>query len=224
MKHLCCLTNINKDFLINTFMGVFLLSNSAWGGHTLLPSNKLAKIKHQYSSEVTQRFNSWDQLLADSQDKSIREKLELVNNFFNKMKWVEDKTLWKQRDYWATPIESLIRNAGDCEDFSIAKYFTLRALGIPNEQLKITYVEQVEGRQSHMVLAYYETNNTDPLILDNIDKEIHSYSQRQDLRIEFSFNAEGLWLKNNKTSQPTADSNNILLWADLIKRMKKEAI
>ena len=224
MKRLCCLTNINKDFLINTFMGVFLLSHSAWGAHTLLPANKLAKIKHHYSSEVTQRFNSWDQLLADSQNKGIREKLELVNNFFNKMKWVEDKTLWKQRDYWATPIESLIRNAGDCEDFSIAKYFTLRALGIPNEQLKITYVEQVKGRQSHMVLAYYETNKSDPLILDNINKEIHYYSQRQDLRIEFGFNAEGLWLKNNKTSQPTADSNNILLWADLIKRMKKEVI
>ncbi|WP_197479414.1 transglutaminase-like cysteine peptidase, partial [Oleiphilus sp. HI0132] len=81
---------------------------------------------------------------------------------------------------WATPLEFLATNAGDCEDFSIAKYFTLREMGIPDDMIKITYVKALELNQAHMVLAYYPTPDAEPLILDNLINEIKPAGQRTD--------------------------------------------
>lgn len=190
----------------------------------LLPEEQLKKINIRYDAKTSQRFNAWDRLMLDSQDKTALEKLSLVNNFFNRMVWGEDRTLWKQQDYWATPIESLLKNAGDCEDFSIAKYFTLRALNLPTAKLKLSYVKIIEDNQAHMVLAYYPVPDSDPLILDNLNKQILKRSERSDLRPMFSFNAEGLWLTSHHSPEPVSDSSKIKRWADLIKRMKNEKI
>lgn len=207
-----------------TFISICFFSAAVSAHYDLINASDLEKINKQFPPEVSQRFNSWDKLLLESHNKTIKEKLILVNQFFNQMKWVEDKKLWHKKDYWATPIESLIRNAGDCEDFSIAKYFTLRALKVPTDSLKITYVKILQTGESHMVLAYYESPHSDPFILDNINKNIMYYSKRKDIQINFSFNDNGLWLANTDHDKPVDDSQNIMLWADLIKRMKNEKI
>lgn len=189
--------------------------------HKILPSKQLKKIQKEYDSETNERFNSWQKLMLDSQNLSDQAKLELVNNFFNQMKWTEDSELWQKRDYWATPIESLIRNAGDCEDFSIAKYFTLIELGIPMEQLKVSYVQIKETQQAHMVLAYYANDNADPLILDNMKKTIQHGSERVDLAPMFHFNGDGVWQRSapqNRVDSPLKIRN----WADLMQRMHEE--
>ena len=216
---------------ISIFPGLFpgfifllmLTTQPAYTQHLLL-EEQLKNINTRYDAATSLRFNAWDRLMLDSQDKTVLEKLRLVNDFFNRMAWVEDRSLWKQRDYWATPIETLVKNAGDCEDFSIAKYFTLRALDIPTEKLKISYVKILEDNQAHMVLAYYPAPGSDPLILDNLNKQISKRSQRKDLQLMFSFNAEGLWLASNHSPEPVSDSSKIKRWADLIKRMKSEKI
>lgn len=221
-----------KDKLLNlfslklihfsVFTSIYLL-HPAHAGHTakLLPQGQLKKIQRNYNHEISERFNAWDHLLINSRDKSIEEKLHLVNDFFNQMKWVNDNELWNERDYWATPIESLIRNAGDCEDFSIAKYFTLLELGVPIQQLKISYVKIVGLDQSHMVLAYYATPESDPLILDNLNKTILKSSQRTDLLPMFNFNGEGVWTEDNPYT-PLDSVTKIRHWADMIKRMGDE--
>jgi predicted transglutaminase-like cysteine proteinase len=184
----------------------------------------LAEANHQINSKhdkkTTQRFSDWEYLMYHSADKSVDEKLKLVNDFFNKMDWVEDKDLWEQKDYWATPIESMIRNAGDCEDFSIAKYFTLLALDIPQENLRITYVK-LDGQQGHMVLSYFSSPNAEPLILDNVNKNILKRHKRTDLKIIFSFNSDGLWLGNNKMSRFN-DTNTLHRWDKMMKRIQQE--
>lgn len=197
--------------------------NPAHAGHMqkILPAKQLKKIQHEYDQETSARFNSWNQLMSDSKNKTDAEKLELVNNFFNQMKWTEDQELWKQKDYWATPIESLIRNAGDCEDFSIAKYFTLLELGIPVDHLKVSYVQVKETRQAHMVLAYYEDDHADPLILDNMKTQIVRGSQRSDLAPMFHFNGEGVWSKDSPGTRVDS-ALKIRNWADLMQRLDQE--
>ena len=86
------------------------------------------------------------------------EKLEKVNRFFNQVNFVSDAIHWQKKDYWATPIEFLASDGGDCEDFALAKYFTLKMLGVPEKKLNLTYVKAWKLNQSHMVLTYY--NNT----------------------------------------------------------------
>jgi predicted transglutaminase-like cysteine proteinase len=104
-------------------------------------------------------------------------------------------------DYWASPLETLQQGRGDCEDFAIAKYFSLLATGVPAAQLRLVYVRlQLGGpggpSQAHMVLAYYADAQAEPLILDNLVTEIRPASRRPDLTPVFSFNSEGLWQGN----------------------------
>jgi predicted transglutaminase-like cysteine proteinase len=127
-------------------------------------------------------------------------RLARINEFFNRHVVLrEDTEVWGHTDHWASPLETLAKGAGDCEDFAIAKYFTLLAAGTPAERLRLVYVTaQIGGpsgpSQPHMVLAYYDKPDADPLILDNLITDVRRASARRDLRPVFSFNASGLWV------------------------------
>jgi predicted transglutaminase-like cysteine proteinase len=138
-----------------------------------------------------QRIENWLNFLADNQHKADRAKLEAVNDYFNKFDYIEDNLAWKKTDYWATPLEVVIRHGGDCEDLAIAKYFTLRALKVSSDKMRLTFVKNFHAQQSHMVLDYYLSETTkDPLVLDNMQAKIHV---RNDLRAIYSFNEETVW-------------------------------
>ena len=135
-----------------------------------------------------------------------------------------DKNHWGKKDYWATPFEFMGTGAGDCEDYAIAKYFTLRKLGIPENKLRITYVKYLKKRskseQAHMVLTYYHKANSTPVVLDNIIKRLKLASKRTDLKPIYSFNAQGLWKAKNKgKSSQRVGKNNLKSWKNLISRI-----
>jgi len=122
--------------------------------------------------------------------------LAAVNSFFNRrIVFAEDSEAWGQADHWASPLESLALGRGDCEDYVIAKYFSLVAVGMPVARLRLVYVRAQVGvdSQAHMVLAYYAQPNAEPLILDNLITDMRPASRRPDLVPVFSFNSEGLW-------------------------------
>jgi predicted transglutaminase-like cysteine proteinase len=147
----------------------------------------------------------------------------MVNRFFNRIEFIPDDEHWQQADYWATPTELLASNGGDCEDFSIAKYMTLIALGIPEAQLRITYVKAVELNQAHMVLTWYERPDAEPLVLDNLINEIKPASQRPDLIPVYSFNGADLWLaKERGSGQLVGRSERISPWRELLSRMARD--
>lgn len=131
--------------------------------------------------------------------RDIEQALGEVNRFFNRrVAFRDDREVWAAPDHWASPLETLAKGAGDCEDFTIAKYFTLLAAGVPAERMRLVYVRARIGgpagvSQAHMVLAYYAHPETEPLILDNLIDEIRPASRRSDLTPVFSFNTEGLW-------------------------------
>ncbi len=123
-------------------------------------------------------------------------------------------------DYWATPVEMLASNGGDCEDFSIAKYFSLKELGVPPGSLRITYVRALKFNEAHMVLAYYPTPDADPFILDNLTGKLVRASERDDLEPVYSFNDEDLWTAG--ASDFKGKSSQIRLWSELLAKMEKE--
>ncbi|MDO9619538.1 MAG: transglutaminase-like cysteine peptidase [Pseudomonas sp.] len=168
-----------------------------------------------------QRIQAWEAQIKASANSSERDKLTEVNRFFNRqIRFVDDIQLWKQNDYWATPIEMLIKGAGDCEDYSIAKYFTLRRLGIPSDKLRITYVKALNYNQAHMVLTYYASPGAEPLVLDNLINEIKPASQRKDLLPVYAFNAEGLYLAGSNSKK--SDTKKLSRWQDILKKMRTE--
>ncbi len=171
-------------------------------------------------------FNEWRQLMETARSANEREKAHLINDFFNqRIGFDDDYFVWNKKDYWATPIETMGQRAGDCEDFSIAKYFSLLELGVPMNKLRLVYVRasmpMIGGgtaQQAHMVLAYYPRPNADPLVLDNLNKQILPASQRYDLSPVFSFNSAGLWQGTGNQSSGSSLSR----WQDLLSRARAE--
>ncbi|MDY0747794.1 transglutaminase-like cysteine peptidase [Paucibacter sp. R3-3] len=151
-------------------------------------------------------------------------RITLVNNYMNqRIAFREDIDVWGVIDYWATPLEALNKGAGDCEDYAIAKYFSLLSAGMPIAKLRMVYVRASLRGQSlaHMVLAYYAQPGADPLILDNLIPDVRPASQRPDLRPVFSFNSEGLWQGTGTVTQgdPVA---RLSLWRNLLQKAKAE--
>jgi predicted transglutaminase-like cysteine proteinase len=192
-----------------------------------LDEKVIASAERKYGPVARKRLEDWQALMASGRNKSESEKLKLVNDFFNQIPWISDPEHWGKADYWATPSEMLASNGGDCEDFAIAKYFTLVAIGVPDEKLKITYVKTRDPNpinQSHMVLAYYSTPTAVPMVLDNLIPQIKSGAQRADLTPVYSFNGSGLWLAKERGAgkQVEGGSSNIAFWRELTARMGKE--
>ena len=191
----------------------------------------LVSAEHKYGPTARTRLKDWVQLLEQIRKKSDEEKLQRVNSFFNQIPFVSDLDHWAARDYWATPVELIASNGGDCEDYAIAKYFSLLATGFPVEKLRITYVKalkQPQNDQAHMVLTYFTTPSAMPLVLDNLDTVIRPANQRTDLVPVYSFNASGLWLAKERSSGRSTDNSKVgsasqlSLWNELMARMGRE--
>lgn len=185
--------------------------------------SKRAQALYGPLGEGQRRIDDWQNLLASQKQLSEKDKLNVVNHFFNKqLRYVEDIDLWNQVDYWETPIEALWKGAGDCEDYAIAKYFSLRHLGIASDKLRITYVKALTQNRAHMVLTYYSSPEAMPLVLDSLIDAIKPASQRPDLLPVYSFNAEGLWLAGAKGNKKVGDTKRLSRWLDVLKKMQAE--
>ena len=175
------------------------------------------------SDGALQRLLAWEQLLQAQLDEPELEQLRAVNYFFNlRLRFRDDRELWLVEDYWATPVEALFKGGADCEDFAIAKYFSLRELGIPSDKLRITYVKATQLNQAHMVLTYYEHPTAVPLVLDNLIDAILPADQRSALVPVYAFNAEGLWLPGSGGGRQLGDSKGLSRWQDLLRKMHAE--
>ena len=183
------------------------------------------RMQSRYGAAGVQRLGQWLAMLTAQKSRPLSQQLPAVNEFWNRaVVQTEDSMLWAQPDYWATPLETLGKGAGDCEDYVIGKYFSLLRLGVPGDRLRLIYVRAriggVGSTQSiaHMVLGYYEVPTAEPLVLDSMVDFLLPSSQRKDLTPVFSFNAQGVYVAG---AQPSS-VDRITRWRDLLTRMKQE--
>jgi predicted transglutaminase-like cysteine proteinase len=186
----------------------------------------LENVGRMHGGDSVDRLLQWQELIHRNDSSNNHEKLEKVNSFFNGLiEFVDDIELYGVRDYWATPIEFLARGAGDCEDFAIAKFFTLKMMGVKEDKLNITYVKALSYNIHHMVLTYYEEPGAEPLVLDNLVDSIEPAGNRPDLLPIFSFNGTGLWLaKERGRGKSAGSSSRLKAWRDLLQRMAKDGL
>ena len=188
----------------------------------ILNNKTIHKYEKKYGAKIKDEFH----LLLDMVNRSTNneiEKIRIVNVFFNRYKFFDDIIHWKKEDYWATPTEFIASGAGDCEDFSISKYYTLIKMGVPEEKLTLTYVKSLQLNQAHMVVSYYPSKNEQPLILDNLDKAIKPSVQRKDLLPVYSVNGSGLWIaKQEGRGKLVGDGRNLQKWTDLSERINQD--
>jgi predicted transglutaminase-like cysteine proteinase len=180
----------------------------------------------EYGQTAVTSIKVWRALIEKNRTHPELIKLERANTFINdRILYASDMDVWGVKDYWTTPLELFGKGRGDCEDYAIAKYITLRLMDVPVQKLRLVYVRARMGPQTvaHMVLSYFETPTAEPLILDNIIDAILPANRRPDLFPVFSFNHEGLWMEGERTSSgnPTA---RLSRWRDVLQRMQREGI
>lgn len=204
-------------------LGLVRLGWAVTGDWNFVRILSLAEQQHGPLGEGRNRLLAWQSLLTEQTGAAEYDQLRAVNTFFNvQLRFEDDRSLWGQGDYWATPVEALRIGGGDCEDYAIAKYITLRRLGISAEKLRITYVKAIRLNQAHMVLTYYEQPSAVPVVLDNLVGGILPATQRTDLVPVYAFNGEGLWLPGRSGDRQVSDSKRLSRWQDLLKKMHKE--
>lgn len=184
----------------------------------------------KYDKHTLSRVQFWINLVLKTRNAETIDKLYAANDFFNvQIQFTSDQQAWQQEDYWATPLESLHKRQGDCEDFSLAKYTSLVLMGVPENQLRLIYVQAQIGPdpkkdvQAHMVTAYYPQPGAEPLILDNLVSQIRPASKRPDLTPVFSFNTDDIWVAGQQNSY-SQSQNRLSKWQDALRRMRIEGL
>ena len=204
-------------------------------GTLLIAQPDLDRMQHlageRYGSETALLVDQWRTLIEEIRTLEEDQKLVAVNDFFNdRIEWTQDPDIWGKEDYWATPLETMGKRAGDCEDFAIAKYATLILSGVDIDKLRITYVKAQLGaaygqiHTAHMVLAYYATPGAEPMILDNLITEVRPASRRQDLTPVYGFNSRGLWVGGAVNPATTEPGAKLSRWRDLLQRAAAEGL
>lgn len=206
----CCSTVVAAGF-VQFSPGLLRQIAARWGGDA--PERLI-----DWRDEVVKRIDKQRGLAPSAAQVVVY--LDDFNWYWNHVRYYQDIRHWHVMDYWATPVETLASEGADCEDYAIGKYFSLKALGVPVQNLRITYVRALRWNQAHMVLAYYPTVDADPYILDNLSRSVALASERTDLVPVYSFNDEDLWAAG--ATEAGGKSSQIRLWRGLQDKMEKE--
>jgi predicted transglutaminase-like cysteine proteinase len=152
-------------------------------------------------------------------------KLDGVNKFFNDVRYASDMRVYHLQDYWATPWEFLGKDMGDCEDYVISKYFTLIHLGIDPKKLFFTYVKSTRFKSAHMVLTYFKTPRSEPLVLDNTNFKVFPASKRKDLIPVYNFSGATLYRASKRGPGRKVNNKKVhKKWDELQLHMKRKKI
>ncbi|MEA1920819.1 MAG: transglutaminase-like cysteine peptidase [Campylobacterota bacterium] len=216
---------IKRLVTLISFLVVFPWSLECEAGFSF-SKESVEHISVKYGLDAIKRIGLYEKLINTLKTKNDFEKLLAVNDFVNQMQWVSDQYAWGVEDHWASPLESLGRNMGDCEDYVISKYFALRRAGISDDKLYFTYVKAIGYDKVHMILVYYPSAKAIPLVLDNINKKILPGTHRSELIPVYSFNAKSLFLARQAGQGaliPGKDKQN-KKWVDFLVNLEKESL
>ncbi len=191
-----------------------------------IDTQTIVKVEKKYGPFAKARVDALIKLMNSLKNTTEKEKLIKVNQFFNQVRYQSDMKTWGVKDYWATRMEFLGKDRGDCEDYATAKYFTLKQLGIPTNKMYLSYVKATKQKIAHMVLTYFKTKKSIPLVLDNYNKRILPATSRPDLIPVYSFNGDSLYLAKQKglgREVPSGVAKN-KKWTRLLQDIKRNKI
>ena len=152
--------------------------------------------KNSRSYKIIKHYVNFLNTIKDDDDKT---KVEKVNRYINRIIPQYDAYNYKNEEYWATPFEFFSNAGGDCEDYVIAKMYSLERLGISPKIMYMSAVKEKYVGGDHMVLSLHVDKNSPPLVLDNLSTKVLPIDKRIDLELVFMFNEYGFYqLENHK--------------------------
>ena len=140
---------------------------------------------------------AWRGAIGKLRGKSLIDMADGVNNLMNQVRYIGDNRNWGRSDYWETPVE-FMNKGGDCEDFAIAKYASLRALGVPESLMRVAIVKDMEKGIPHAILIVYTDQG--PMVLDNQIKRMTRASSISHYKPIFSINRSAWWVHTDQSA------------------------
>ena len=204
------------------FLLIFLSFSLLYSKSITLENKDVQKIKDSPNEKaITIRLVKYLNLKKKVKDFPILKKLSHVNAFYNKILPINDSTKYNVDDHWSTPKEFLINGRGDCEDYAIAKYFTLLEAGVSKDKLFLAVVQVKNATNYHMILLYIENKKSMPLVLDNLSFKVVPFNIRKKLEAKFIFNEKEAFLLKNKKIHKRVKINwgKVDKWQDLLNRV-----
>lgn len=204
-----------------------ILSSFLYSLPFTLNEEDVQTIKNAYENKkITVRLLRYKEFLEKAQYFELEKKLNRVNSYINKIRSKHDKISTKGGqntigDYWMSPKEFFIAGSGDCEDYAIAKLYTLLYLGVNPEHLFLSVVKVKGSKTLHMILLYVQDKNSMPLVLDNLSWKILPFDKREDLSPMFAFNETSSYdFKNKKLGKHiNIDWGAENKWENLLKKI-----
>lgn len=135
-------------------------------------------------------YEEWIAFLDGIKGKEKLDQIKAINDYVNKAKYITDQANWGQKDYWATPYEFMAK-FGDCEDYAIAKFMSLRTLGFSNNSMRVVAVKDLNLKVGHAVLVVFQDGKV--LLLDNQIKQLVDASTVKHYLPVFSINEKFWW-------------------------------
>ena len=173
-----------------------LFESSEKRSTNLKPFTKWTQMFAKFDRELSRKrsdalVQEWRNHLKRYEGLELKRMAEKVNKLVNSKRYITDSRNYGKSDYWSTPVEFLERG-GDCEDFAIAKYTALRALGVPEERLRVSIVQDTLKNIPHAVLIVYTDQG--PYVLDNQIKTLLSAKRAGRYRPIYSINRHAWWI------------------------------
>lgn len=164
-------------------------------------------------------FQDYERFMNKIKNQSLHVKLKALNNYINAITSLDDNPRNAMIDIWSTRAEFLSKGGGDCEDYAITKYYSLKDMGVSEKNMCLIVVKEKYSGYDHMVLGVWTKQNTPPLILDNLSFKVLPLNKRVDLAPSYCMNENGYFTidKNGNTKKA-----NIAFKA-YEKMLKKEA-
>ncbi|MCW8916325.1 MAG: transglutaminase-like cysteine peptidase [Magnetovibrio sp.] len=135
-------------------------------------------------------FEKWINFLKGLKDKKLVIQIREINDYMNRAPYITDPVNWGKKDFWATPGEFMSK-FGDCEDYAIAKYMSLRLLGYKEEDLRVVAVKDLNLKIGHAILVVFYKGK--PYVLDNQIKQVMPAAKIKHYLPVFSINQKAWW-------------------------------
>jgi len=143
------------------------------------------------------RLKDWQEFLRDLSSAAFPDQLYRLNRHVNYVRYRTDERNWHRPDFWADPAQFFDRG-GDCEDYAIAKYVALRALGVPAERLRVVVVYDRKNRGDHAILAISGPDGV--MVLDSNRKRVIDWEETSKRYTPYySLNEEAVWIHKSET-------------------------
>ncbi len=137
-------------------------------------------------------LSAWLEFLESQRSADEEHQLDAVNRYVNRIPFISDLENYGVYDWWATPAEFFSRNGGDCEDYVITKYLSLKELGRSPDKMRLVVLWDQDRQQYHAVLEY--ALNGGSVLLGSRHPHLFRWSDVPNFHPIFALNERSYWI------------------------------